>query len=70
VVGALCFSRGNQRLSVARKSSILIMRFSAGLEESRGFRSLRENSRIWEAEGRTADPSASLGMTIHLENDT
>jgi hypothetical protein len=31
-VGALCFSRGEQRFSVAEKSWISIMRFSAGLE--------------------------------------
>jgi hypothetical protein len=29
-VGALCFSRGKQRFSVAGKSSIIIVRFSAG----------------------------------------
>jgi hypothetical protein len=32
LVGALCFSRGKQRFSVAAKNSILIVRFSAGLE--------------------------------------
>jgi hypothetical protein len=31
-VGGLCFSRGEQRFSVAEKSWTLIMRFSAGLE--------------------------------------
>jgi hypothetical protein len=31
-VGALCFSRGKQRFSVAVKSLALIMRFSAGPE--------------------------------------
>jgi hypothetical protein len=31
MVGALCFSRGKQRFSVAEKSLTLIMRFSAGL---------------------------------------
>ncbi len=30
-VGALCFSRGKQRFSVAEKSSKMIMRFSAGI---------------------------------------
>jgi carboxymethylenebutenolidase len=34
LVGALCFSRGKQRFSLAEKSSILIMRFSAGLDET------------------------------------
>jgi hypothetical protein len=32
LVGALCFSRGEQRFSVADESWSLIMRFSAGLE--------------------------------------
>ncbi len=32
LVGAPCFSRGEQRFSVAQRSSTLIMRFSAGLE--------------------------------------
>ena len=42
LVGALCFSRGKQRFSVAGKSSMLIMRFSAGLEKPRAkARSLR-----------------------------
>ncbi len=36
LVGALCFSRGKQRFSVAGKSSKMIMRFSAG--NPRGFR--------------------------------
>ncbi len=31
-MGALCFSRGEQRFSVAETSWTLIMRFSAGLE--------------------------------------
>ena len=31
LVGALCFSRGKQRFSVAEKSSKMIMRFSAGI---------------------------------------
>jgi hypothetical protein len=31
-VGAPCFSRGEQRFSVAQRSSTSIMRFSAGLE--------------------------------------
>jgi hypothetical protein len=35
LVGALCFSRGEQRFSVAEKSSISMMRFSAGLENPR-----------------------------------
>jgi hypothetical protein len=34
-VGALCFSRGKQRFSVAGECSTVIMRFSAGLEKSR-----------------------------------
>jgi hypothetical protein len=33
-VGALCFSRGKQRFSVAGECSTVIMRFSAGLERS------------------------------------
>jgi hypothetical protein len=32
LVGALCFSRGEQRLSVAEKGWTSIMRFGAGLE--------------------------------------
>ena len=32
LVGALCFSRGEQRFSVAEKGWTLTMRFSAGLE--------------------------------------
>ena len=31
-VGALCFSRGEQRFSAAEKSWTSMMRFSAGLE--------------------------------------
>jgi hypothetical protein len=31
-VGLLCLSRGKQRFSVAQWSSILILRFSAGLD--------------------------------------
>jgi hypothetical protein len=41
-VGALCFSRGEQRFSVAEKSWTLIMRFSAGLEYPE-LKCLREN---------------------------
>ena len=48
MVGALCFSRGEQRFSAAEKSWTLIMRFSAGLG-NQGLKSLRENSRIREA---------------------
>jgi hypothetical protein len=42
LVGAPCFSRGEQRFSFAQRSSTLIMRFSAGLENP-GLKSLREN---------------------------
>ena len=42
LVGAPCFSRGEQRFSFAQRSSTLIMRFSAGLENP-GPKSLREN---------------------------
>jgi methyl coenzyme M reductase beta subunit len=35
LVGALCFSRGEQRFSVAEKSLDFDLRFSAGLEKAR-----------------------------------
>jgi hypothetical protein len=45
LVGALCFSRGEQRFSVAEKSSTLIMRFSVGLENP-GLKPLFEMKRF------------------------
>ena len=43
MVGALCFSRGEQRFSVAEKSWTSTMRFSAGLENP-GLKRLRKKS--------------------------
>ena len=44
--GALCFSRGEQRFSVAEKKSTLIMRFSAGFERSRAKAPLLRNESL------------------------
>jgi hypothetical protein len=61
LVGAPCFSRGEQRFSVAQRSWTLIVRFSAGLENS-GLKCLRENPK----EKQQVPPLrfATVGMTL------
>jgi hypothetical protein len=58
-VGALCFSRGEQRFSVAETSWTLIMRFSAGLENP-GLNRLRKKVE----QGAKPVPSAAKAEQI------